>query len=1145
MESRLDAMGRKKDIPPIEIPDHELISLIGEGSYGQVWIARNTIGTYRAVKIVLRDSFRHERPFEREIEGIRRFEPVSRTHTGLVAILHVGQSPDGNCFYYVMELGDDVNSTEDFDPHNYQVKSLASAVWDNGRLPVDRCIELGLSLSDALGYLHEQDLIHRDVKPANIIFVAGYPKLADIGLVAEASAANTFVGTEGFIPPEGPNSEQADVYSLGKTLYEIATGQDRNQFPELPASIVEEGPDDGLLELIEIINQACHHDRSVRYRSARAMHAEITALANGRSIRRLRLLERRMSAFSRFIKVAVLVLLPLVIVGFMYHQDREARLRETNREIGALEVDAARDMDFGHYAAALRKVSEAWALAPDDGQNVMLQKFRASQILAQIPPLTHYWLADSAITSMRFSQSGEYLYVGGDQGLVARYRLAGGDVLRLPGHIKDVRSIDLHEKEGLLVSAGDDRVVKLWDLSSGENVAEFRHPVGLWAVRISPDGKTIVSGGDSTGDVCYFYVWDVDSAEEPRLSIPIRGGVRGFDFSPDGQLLAVASGHAAHLFHMDHLAAGKPFGQFGHASQVFDVRFLDGATRLATAAEDGSYRVFELGKDEADYESPPAQFGIRGIHESPDNRYIATAGWDSTVQVVTRFDKKALNPRLFHSGRVNTVRFGPHGHRLAAGASDGTIRIWDLAGRRVTERLSGPWQVSRQGGMAKLRRKSREVVVRSGGQEQRHDLDIEGSLEEAKLVLSESGDQFAVFDAGADRPDKVVVVGSMHPETKQVALLWQVSEPIEFFDVSPDQRLIALGGQRHFQLFDRDSGEPIWAARSLDLEIAALFFSPSSDELVVQHEKEVRVLSCLDLSDIGGPYRTGFPIVQTAIDPSNEILAVSNSDGGLEERSSFLFKYRSSKAYYAELRHRDGVNLSIFDNTGARVMTASEDATAKVWATDTGRRMFDPIPHRGGMTDAVFSPDGEYVLTACQDRTVRIWNASTGIPVSPPIEFSHDVGFIGFEERGLQLICQNPGGSLTWRWSLDGDVPPPRLLEAYARVLNGDQLDWSRSKESVLSGWSAIKEEAPDLVETDLEELLAWHRHQLLEATLRLFQLPDLYEDEDFEFWEKVEKFHLQRLRQLTGQSHSAEAGYMKLIHEIVENRRLQERLKQ
>src|SRR5881396_1056934 len=69
-----------KSSAPAEIRDHELIRRIGQGSYGEVWLARNVMGTYRAVKIVYRAAFEHARPFEREFNGIQKFEPISRSH---------------------------------------------------------------------------------------------------------------------------------------------------------------------------------------------------------------------------------------------------------------------------------------------------------------------------------------------------------------------------------------------------------------------------------------------------------------------------------------------------------------------------------------------------------------------------------------------------------------------------------------------------------------------------------------------------------------------------------------------------------------------------------------------------------------------------------------------------------------------------------------------------------------------------------------------------------------------------------------------------------------------------------------------------------------------------------------------------------
>lgn len=273
--------------PHPAIPDHEVLRKIGGGAYGEVWLARGVTGALRAVKVVWREDFEDERGFEREFEGILKFEPMSRDHPALMNILHVGRSPDGITFYYyVMELGDDVATGQDINPIEYEPRTLRA---DNHQGPgvqwdTNVCIDVGLRLAEALHHLHEHGLAHRDVKPSNVIFVNGRAKLADIGLVA-MRGQRTFVGTEGFVPPEGPGSAQADVYSLGKVLYEIATGKDRLSFPELP-DVMPGGADrKRWLELNKIICDICEPRISKRKISTAADLAE--------SLRRLQRGKRR------------------------------------------------------------------------------------------------------------------------------------------------------------------------------------------------------------------------------------------------------------------------------------------------------------------------------------------------------------------------------------------------------------------------------------------------------------------------------------------------------------------------------------------------------------------------------------------------------------------------------------------------------------------------------------------------------------------------------------------------------------------------------------------------------------------------------------------------------------------------------------
>ncbi len=245
-----------------------MIRRIGGGGCGEVWLARNTLGAYRAVKVVrFRETGRRQISMN-EFAGILKFEPVSRLHDGLVDILQVGGGEEEGYFYYVMELADDATSGQTIDAETYLPRTLAHDIHQRGRLPVGECIRLGAAIASAMGFLHRQNLIHRDLKPSNIIFVNGFPKLADIGLVAGMSGEREYVGTEGFIPPEGCGTAQADLYSLGKVLYEMSTGNRADKYPVLPADMGT-GPDDlELAQFNRIILKACRTNPWMRYHSA-------------------------------------------------------------------------------------------------------------------------------------------------------------------------------------------------------------------------------------------------------------------------------------------------------------------------------------------------------------------------------------------------------------------------------------------------------------------------------------------------------------------------------------------------------------------------------------------------------------------------------------------------------------------------------------------------------------------------------------------------------------------------------------------------------------------------------------------------------------------------------------------------------------
>jgi serine/threonine protein kinase len=314
------------------VPDYALLRKIGVGSYGEVWLARGATGSLRAVKIVRRSSFEEDRPYEREFAGLKSFELVSHARENQLNILHVGRNENARFFYYVMELADDARTPTSPTPtptpapdvpneiiqvDSYCPRTLKQVLCESGPLSVSACVQIGLSLASALEHLHAHGLVHRDIKPSNIIFVRGLPKLADIGLVSGIDATRSFVGTEGYVPPDGPGTPQADIYGLGKVLYELVTGNDRLAYPELPQDWRARPDGDQRLELNEIINRACDWDPKRRYAEAAQLRQDFERLQKGQSIRAVRIRKRRLHLARRAAApILLLVFTALAAVWF-------------------------------------------------------------------------------------------------------------------------------------------------------------------------------------------------------------------------------------------------------------------------------------------------------------------------------------------------------------------------------------------------------------------------------------------------------------------------------------------------------------------------------------------------------------------------------------------------------------------------------------------------------------------------------------------------------------------------------------------------------------------------------------------------------------------------------------------------------------
>ena len=625
------------------IPDHKLLVRIGAGSYGDVWLAQGVTGSFYAVKVVWRHKFSSQRPYEREFSGIACFEPISRSHPGVVNVLHVGRDDALGCFFYVMELADPiVEPAQGFDPAGYVPHTVGAELKKRGRLPVAEVLSLGVQLADALAHLHRHGLVHRDVKPSNVIFVKGQAKLADIGLVIGTDEARSFVGTEGFIPPEGPGTMQADVFALGRLLYVAATGKDRCDFPDLPADL-DRWPDrEAMLELNEILTRACAPEPAQRHQTAGALMADLSLLLSGRSIRRAYGIEQRLRRVT--LTAAVAGLMACVTAGAVWFQHRQ-RARA--------DAQAARETTLRQRAEQSERLSrqrlresllrEALALSTSSLPERRERALAALRSAAAIRPGTD--LRDAAIAALatpelrvlrRWNARSDHTltarpdvnltryFRSEENGTVRILRITDDqELLRLPSVGPPAEFGQFSPDGGWLALKYTDASLRAWDLSARTNMLITRQ-AARGCLAFDPAGTAVVVAMENgqvrlvdlpTGTVR----WQRDQKGEPFwLAV-----------HPALPLVAVAFENRICFFNTTHgeLLRVAPVPTSGLVGL-----WTDDGRQLLTTHADYSIRAWAGPRWEAPqvimrfHLSEPSYLAV-----DPSGRWLASAGWDNQV----------------------------------------------------------------------------------------------------------------------------------------------------------------------------------------------------------------------------------------------------------------------------------------------------------------------------------------------------------------------------------------------------------------------------------------------------------------------------------------------------------------------------------
>ncbi|RCJ38368.1 serine/threonine protein kinase [Nostoc minutum NIES-26] len=245
--------------------------------------------------------------------------------------------------------------------------------------------------------------------------------------------------------------------------------------------------------------------------------------------------------------------------------------------------------------------------------------------------------------------------------------------ITLKGHSSDVNSVAFSPDSKTLATGSDDKTVKLWNLVTKQEIHTLKgHFEWIWAVAFSPDGQTIASGSkDKT-----IKLWNLATAQEIRTFKGHTDGVAAIAFSPDGKTLA--SGSLDKTIKLWNLATGKQIRTLeGHTKAVVSVAFSPDGKTLATGSWDNTIKLWNLatGKQIRTLEGHTRL--VLCVAFSPDGKTLATGSRDKTIKLWNLETGETIRTLKQHSDKVNSVAFSPDGKTLASGSNDNTLKLWN------------------------------------------------------------------------------------------------------------------------------------------------------------------------------------------------------------------------------------------------------------------------------------------------------------------------------------------------------------------------------------------------------------------------------------------------------------------------------------